>query len=189
MSGYNYKIKMQNGQRTKILFVITKSVWGGAQRYVFDLATNLPKDQFDVAVACSPVPPSNLVGETAQKTNTETLSEKLKDIVTVFSIAHFQKSIKEISGSDALMTLISILPLAIGLSIVLGHNVWKMHWSVLITIMGWLILVISICRLFFYKKIMQIMAIKSEQKYFVMTMGVIIIIIGAVLSYLGFIGK
>lgn len=30
--------------------MITKSVWGGAQRYVFDLATNLPKDQFDVAV-------------------------------------------------------------------------------------------------------------------------------------------
>lgn len=35
----------------KILFVITKSNWGGAQRYVFDLATHLPKDQFDVAVS------------------------------------------------------------------------------------------------------------------------------------------
>lgn len=37
--------------RKKILFVITKSNWGGAQRYVYDLATHLPKDQFDVAVA------------------------------------------------------------------------------------------------------------------------------------------
>lgn len=27
----------------KVLFVITKSNWGGAQRYVYDLATNLPK--------------------------------------------------------------------------------------------------------------------------------------------------
>ncbi|MDE1925234.1 MAG: glycosyltransferase [Patescibacteria group bacterium] len=35
----------------KILFVITKSNWGGAQRYVFDLAANLPKDYFDAAVA------------------------------------------------------------------------------------------------------------------------------------------
>jgi glycosyltransferase involved in cell wall biosynthesis len=35
----------------KILFVITKSNWGGAQRYVYDLATTLPKDQFDVRVA------------------------------------------------------------------------------------------------------------------------------------------
>jgi glycosyltransferase involved in cell wall biosynthesis len=38
-------------KRTKILFLITKSSWGGAQRYVFDLANNLPSDQFEVAVA------------------------------------------------------------------------------------------------------------------------------------------
>ncbi|MBI2004554.1 glycosyltransferase [Patescibacteria group bacterium] len=37
--------------RKKILYVITKSNWGGAQRYVFDLATRLPKDQFDTTVA------------------------------------------------------------------------------------------------------------------------------------------
>jgi len=35
----------------KILFVITKSNWGGAQRYVYDLATSLPKDEFEVDVA------------------------------------------------------------------------------------------------------------------------------------------
>lgn len=40
-----------NPIRTKILFVITKSNWGGAQRYVFDLATALPKDEFEVSVA------------------------------------------------------------------------------------------------------------------------------------------
>jgi len=37
--------------RKKILFVVTKSNWGGAQRYVFDLATTLPREPFDVAVA------------------------------------------------------------------------------------------------------------------------------------------
>lgn len=37
--------------RKKILYVITKSTWGGAQQYVYDLATNLPKERFDVAVA------------------------------------------------------------------------------------------------------------------------------------------
>ncbi len=35
----------------KVLYVITKANWGGAQRYVFDLATHLPKEQFEVAVA------------------------------------------------------------------------------------------------------------------------------------------
>lgn len=35
----------------KVLFLITKGTWGGAQRYVFDLATNVPKDRFQVVVA------------------------------------------------------------------------------------------------------------------------------------------
>ena len=34
----------------KILFVITKSNWGGAQRYVFDLARSLPKQEWNVGV-------------------------------------------------------------------------------------------------------------------------------------------
>ncbi|MCH7597942.1 glycosyltransferase family 4 protein [Patescibacteria group bacterium] len=38
-------------KKKKILFVITKSNWGGAQRYVYDLATNLPKNTFEVVVA------------------------------------------------------------------------------------------------------------------------------------------
>ncbi len=38
------------GKKTKIFICITKSNWGGAQKYVYDLATNLPKDKFDVSV-------------------------------------------------------------------------------------------------------------------------------------------
>ncbi len=37
--------------RKKVLFLITKSNWGGAQRYVYDLATLLDPAQFDVVVA------------------------------------------------------------------------------------------------------------------------------------------
>ncbi len=37
-------------KKEKILFVITKSNFGGAQRYVYDLATHLPKEKYDVAV-------------------------------------------------------------------------------------------------------------------------------------------
>ena len=38
-------------RKKKILYVITKSNWGGAQRYVFDLATNLNPETIDVTVA------------------------------------------------------------------------------------------------------------------------------------------
>ena len=39
-------------QKKKLLYVITKSNWGGAQRYVYDLATHFQKSgEYDVAVA------------------------------------------------------------------------------------------------------------------------------------------
>lgn len=37
--------------KRKIIFLITKGFWGGAQRYVFDLATNLPAEEYEVLVA------------------------------------------------------------------------------------------------------------------------------------------
>lgn len=36
--------------KTKILYIVTKGTWGGAQRYVYDLATSLP-DTFEPVVA------------------------------------------------------------------------------------------------------------------------------------------
>lgn len=41
---------MENN-RTKVLILVTKGNFGGAQRYVFDLATHLPKKDFEVLVA------------------------------------------------------------------------------------------------------------------------------------------
>lgn len=37
-------------QKKKVLILITKSNWGGAQRYVFDIATGLSKEEYDVSV-------------------------------------------------------------------------------------------------------------------------------------------
>ena len=36
--------------KKKLFICITKSNWGGAQKYVFDIATNTPRDQFDTTV-------------------------------------------------------------------------------------------------------------------------------------------
>jgi glycosyltransferase involved in cell wall biosynthesis len=40
--------------KKKILYIITKGNFGGAQRYVYDLATNLPQNDFEAVVACGP---------------------------------------------------------------------------------------------------------------------------------------
>ena len=43
---------MQPDKPIKVCYVITKGNWGGAQRYVYDLSTNLAEDQFEVVVIC-----------------------------------------------------------------------------------------------------------------------------------------
>ncbi|TSC83648.1 MAG: hypothetical protein G01um101417_459 [Parcubacteria group bacterium Gr01-1014_17] len=62
---------MNTTAKKKVLFLVTKGNWGGAQRYVFDLATALPKERFEAVVAC---------GEQSRTTNGDgnALSEKLK---------------------------------------------------------------------------------------------------------------
>ena len=41
---------VSRGGVKKILFVITKPNWGGAQRYVYDIVTSLPRDKFQAKV-------------------------------------------------------------------------------------------------------------------------------------------
>lgn len=40
-----------NQARKKVLYLITKATWGGAQRYVYDLASHLPEDHFEPVLA------------------------------------------------------------------------------------------------------------------------------------------
>ncbi len=57
-------------RRRKVLLVITKSNFGGAQRYVYDLARNLDKNSFECTVAAGPAQGSDAPG---------LLMDKLKD--------------------------------------------------------------------------------------------------------------
>src|SRR3989344_8415672 len=44
--------RKQTQKRLKVCFAITKGVWGGASKYVYSLATHLPKENFDVVIIC-----------------------------------------------------------------------------------------------------------------------------------------
>lgn len=86
----------------KILYVITKSNYGGAQRYVFDLATSIPKAEFDVAVA---------LGGTGEKNaNLGSLDSLLKErgIRTIF-VRSFMRDISIMKEFGALFELIGVL--------------------------------------------------------------------------------
>ncbi|MDO8510231.1 MAG: glycosyltransferase, partial [bacterium] len=81
-------------QKKKILYVITKSNWGGAQRYVFDLATSLPKDRYEVKVA---------LGGNGQ------LAERLRENgVTVLSIKKLERDVRALKDLFVLWALFRV---------------------------------------------------------------------------------
>ncbi len=91
---------MADKSKKKILYVITKSVWGGAGKYVYDLATNLPKDKFEVFVAAG---------------GKDELAQKLiRAGIPYFEIKSFQRDInviKEILAYfEILLLLLKIRP-------------------------------------------------------------------------------
>lgn len=78
----------------KIIYLITKSNWGGAQRYVYDLSTNLP-DSFEVAVAAG---------------GDGLLFKKLREkSVRTVSIPHLERDISLTKEIAAFFALIKIL--------------------------------------------------------------------------------
>ncbi len=82
-------IKLPNMQtRKKICLAITKGIWGGAQEYVYTLATNLPREQFDVFVI---VGEGNVLQEKLKKENirTYTLSSLRRDVSLFAEIKTF----------------------------------------------------------------------------------------------------
>ncbi|MFH0803633.1 MAG: glycosyltransferase, partial [Candidatus Tagabacteria bacterium] len=91
---------MAEKSRKKVLYIITKSAWGGAGKYVYDLAVNLPKDRFEVFVAAG---------------NRDELAKKIITAgIPYFEIKNFQRDInflKEIfSYFEILLLLLKIRP-------------------------------------------------------------------------------
>lgn len=79
--------------KKKILFVITKSNWGGAQRYVYDLATALP-NEFEVSVA---------FGQSGL------LAKKLDAAqITTYQISSFQRDISIITDVKSFFELLRL---------------------------------------------------------------------------------
>jgi len=89
---------MRTCMKKKILYLVTKSNWGGAQRYVYDLATNLPKNRFDAAVACGGK------GE---------LIRRLSDAhVPVMEIPNLERDIALVKEVRALLSIMDVIRVA-----------------------------------------------------------------------------
>ncbi len=149
---------MKEVPKKKILFIITKSNFGGAQRYVFDIATNLPKDSFDVTVAFGG---SGLLKEKLEAHGIKTYSIKsferdiniFKEYKSLFelwtlmhtirpNIVHLNSS--KAGGSGALIARLSRVP-----RIIFTAHGWPFHekrsifWRIAIWFFSWITVLLA----------------------------------------------
>lgn len=94
---------------------------------------------------------------------------------------------REYLASEALMFTAGLLALTAGLAIVVGHNVWVMDWPVLITIFGWIAVGAGLARLLLGTGMKRMGEEMLANRVLTAVPGGVMALLGAILSYFGFI--
>ncbi|MBU2472900.1 MAG: glycosyltransferase family 4 protein [Patescibacteria group bacterium] len=92
---------LAEARRRRVLYIITKSVWGGAAKYVYDLSTNLMSG-FDVAIAAG-LPRSKAGGQG------QFYKEVKKTNIPYYQITNFQRTINPFKDLFAFFEILSLL--------------------------------------------------------------------------------
>jgi len=99
----------------------------------------------------------------------------------------FRTMLTEVVGSLTLIYLFGLIDLAAGLAIVLTHNVWVANWRVLITLIGWLMLIRGVVRILLADRIMGYAAKLARNKLLYPISGGCLVILGLALCYFGYV--
>jgi hypothetical protein len=93
----------------------------------------------------------------------------------------------EVVRSMTLIYLFGLFDFAAGLAIVLTHNVWTANWRVLITLLGWLMLIRGAVRILAPETIMGYAAKVMRNKKVIPISGVVTGVLGLVFCYFGYV--
>jgi hypothetical protein len=75
--------------------------------------------------------------------------------------------------------------LILGVLIIVSHSVWSADWRVVITIIGWLVLLKGIGRIFFPDSVGNMIAKKKDNRLFILG-EFVVLLVGLYLLYYGF---
>jgi len=99
----------------------------------------------------------------------------------------FRALLREFIASGVLMYLAGVLGLLGGLAVVLTNNLWVLDWRVLITLVGWTSIVRALVTIFRPQQIVSIGGRLIEHRGTFTIAAVVDLLIGAILSYFGFV--
>ncbi len=108
-------------------------------------------------------------------------------VAASLSLLLYPKNIKKMVDSTengATLLFTGIISFVIGTAIILTHNIWVYDWRVIITLLGWAILIKGIIRLFLPEFVIN-MSKKWANSQWIPSIFVALIILGCVLIYFG----
>ena len=109
-------------------------------------------------------------------------------LVSLAMLVHQQrckKTMHEFLGNHALVCLTGMINLVIGLLIVVSHNIWVAEWPVVVTIVGWVVLLQALMRIFFPDAFVKMMKDLMAKTGFLL-MSWVMLIVGIYLIWAGF---
>jgi hypothetical protein len=97
--------------------------------------------------------------------------------------------IEQASHDPALILVSGVITFVAGLAIVRAHNVWTGGWNVVVTVLGWLFAVGGLARILFPFQLAELAAEIGRNTGFIVGEAVVLLAIGAFLSFKGYGGS
>jgi hypothetical protein len=98
----------------------------------------------------------------------------------------FKKNMTETLNNLSLMTFSGLVSLAVGLVLVVSHNIWVAAWPLLVTLFGWTLVIQGLMRIFWPERFAKVMKnLLAHSGYTVMSW--VWLVIGLLLIWAGFI--
>jgi len=99
---------------------------------------------------------------------------------------HFRAILSDFLHSPALHYLAGFLGLLSGLALILTHNVWVFDWRLIITLIGWLVLIRAVITIFWPDRIVALGEAMLRYHGALRYAAAVNLILGLLLSYFGY---
>ena len=104
----------------------------------------------------------------------------------LLNLGSFPAIAEQVSRDPALILVSGILLFIAGLAIVRAHNLWTGGWPVLVTILAWLAVLGGLVRILFPTRLAALAAGLAQSSGLIATAAVVLLALGAFLSFKGY---
>lgn len=102
------------------------------------------------------------------------------------NMQHFNLYIQHLMHDESALWISGFFTLILGILLVVSHNIWKWHWSVIITIFAWLCLIKGLSLINYPQAIDKITTLYLQNSYIAYSAGIVDFLLGIILCYFGF---